>query len=119
MFSHFLTYIPCELQAKVKAYELRKKDRAELLKDVKSLKQELLEIRTSAAAATSASKLSQIRTIRKSIARVLTVHNEKRRAEAKEMYLGKKYIPKDLRKKATRAMRRRLPSEQAAKKTVK
>jgi large subunit ribosomal protein L35e len=90
-----------------------------LLKDLQSLKQELLNARTSATSSTSSNTLSQVRSIKKSIARVLTVYNEKRRTEAKLIYSGKKYLPKDLRLKATRAMRRRLTPEQKNKNTVK
>ena len=104
---------------KVKANELRKKEKEELLKDLRNFKQELLDARTAASAGTTSNKLSQIRFLRKSIARVLTVYNEKRRYEAKLVYLGKKYIPKDLRPKTTRAMRRRMSHEQANKNTVK
>lgn len=47
-------------------------------------------------------------TVRKSIARVLTVMNQKARQNLREYYKGKKYIPLDLRVKKTRAIRRRL-----------
>lgn len=47
-------------------------------------------------------------TVRKSIARVLTVMNQKQRSNLREMYKGKKYQPLDLRAKKTRAIRRRL-----------
>lgn len=106
-------------QVKVKAFELRKKTQAELLKEVEGLRKELMELRVAQVTSAAASKLARIRVVRKSIARALTVHNEKRRTEAKEMYKGKKYIPKDLRKKTTRAMRRKLTPQQANKKTVK
>jgi hypothetical protein len=46
--------------------------------------------------------------VRKSIARVLTVINAKQRANLREFYKGKKYIPLDLRPKQTRAIRRQL-----------
>lgn len=47
-------------------------------------------------------------TVRKSIARVLTVTNQKQRQNLREFYKSKKYLPLDLRKKQTRAIRRRL-----------
>lgn len=47
-------------------------------------------------------------TVRKSIARVLTVINQKQRQNLREYYKGKKYLPLDLRYKKTRAIRRRL-----------
>lgn len=104
---------------KVKAYELRKKDEAELLKDLEAAKKELMELRVAQVTGAVASKLAHIRGARKNIARILTVHSEMRRNAAKALYKGKKYVPKDLRKKLTRAMRRRLTPQQANKKTVK
>jgi hypothetical protein len=47
-------------------------------------------------------------TVRKSIARVLTVMNQKARQNLREYYKDKKYLPLDLRAKKTRAIRRRL-----------
>lgn len=46
--------------------------------------------------------------VRKSIARVLTVMNQKQRSNLRELYKGKKYQPLDLRAKKTRAIRRQL-----------
>jgi large subunit ribosomal protein L35e len=46
--------------------------------------------------------------VRKSIARVLTVTNQKARQNIREYYKNKKYLPLDLRPKKTRAIRRRL-----------
>ena len=46
--------------------------------------------------------------MRKSIARVLTVTNQKLRQGTREHYKKKKYLPLDLRPKKTRAIRRRL-----------
>ena len=47
-------------------------------------------------------------TVRKSIARVMTVMNQKARQNLRELYKKKKYAPLDLRPKRTRAIRRRL-----------
>lgn len=47
-------------------------------------------------------------TVRKSIARVLTVMNQKARQNLRDFYKTKKYAPLDLRPKKTRAIRRRL-----------
>ena len=57
--------------------------------------------------------------MRKAIAKVLTVLNEKRRTEAKNAWKNKKYTPKDLRTKGTKASRTGLSKEQKALKTVK
>jgi len=53
-------------------------------------------------------------TVRKSIARVLTVMNQKARQNLREYYKDKKYKPLDLRPKKTRAIRRRLSKVRAA-----
>uniref|UniRef100_A0ABK0LC19 Large ribosomal subunit protein uL29 n=1 Tax=Rattus norvegicus TaxID=10116 RepID=A0ABK0LC19_RAT len=55
-----------------------------------------------------ASKLSKIRVVRKSIARVLTVINQIQKENLRKFYKGKKYKPLDLRPEKTRAVRRRL-----------
>lgn len=55
---------------------------------------------------------SQIRAVRKGIARVLTVYTQKQRAALKEEFKNKKYVPIDLRPKKTRAIRRRYDTVQ-------
>lgn len=60
----------------------------------------------------AASKLAKIGVVRKSIARVLTVYNQTIKAKLREKYEGERFVPLDLRKKQTRAIRRRLTSEQ-------
>lgn len=57
--------------------------------------------------------------VRKNIARILTVHNQQQKSAVRKATAGSKYIPKDLRAKKTRAMRRALTKAQAEKKTVK
>lgn len=64
-------------------------------------------------------KLSKIKVVRKSIARVMTVINQNQRAVLKEHYAEKKHVPLDLRSKKTRAIRRRLTKNQAQAKTLK
>merc|ERR1712194_253612 len=97
---------------KVKACELRSKTSRELTKEVDELRAELGQLSVAKATAAAASKVAKIRGVRKSIARVLTVYNQKLRKEAKEKYQGKKYVPQDLRPKKTRAIRRRLTTAQ-------
>merc|ERR1712060_479502 len=104
---------------KVKAYELRNKTNKELLKEVDELKSELSQLRVAKATGAAASKLAKIRVIRKNIARVLTVYNQKMRKDARETYSGKKYVPLDLRPKKTRALRRALTKGQKTKVTRK
>lgn len=57
--------------------------------------------------------------VRKSIARVLTVMNQNRKENLRKLYKNKKFVPKDLRPKKTRAMRRALTKRQKNLKTAK
>jgi len=75
---------------------------------LQTLKKELASLRVAKVTGASANKMGKIKNVRKNIARVLTVANEKSRAAMKEAYKGKKYTPLDLRVKKTRAIRRRL-----------
>merc|ERR1712080_325720 len=93
-------------QLKVRASELQNKKRDELVKQLEELKTELVSLRVQKIAGGNA-KLARISTVRKSIARVLTVINHKTRANLRELYKGKK-LPLDMRAKKTRAIRRRL-----------
>merc|ERR1712134_138406 len=86
-----------------------------LLKEVTDLKTELSQLRVAKVTGGAASKLAKIGTVRKSIARVLTVYTQESRKE----YAGKKYTPLDLRLKKTRAIRRALTREQKTKLTPK
>ncbi|KAF8204974.1 60S ribosomal protein L35 [Pholiota molesta] len=105
--------------AKVKAYELQSKSKNDLSKQLLELKNELLTLRVQKIAGGSASKLTKISTVRKSIARVLTVMNQKARQNLREYYKDKKFLPLDLRPKKTRAIRRRLTKHEASIKTLK
>ena len=86
---------------------------------LKELKQELGSLRVAKVTGGQPNKLSKIKVVRKSIARVLTVVNQNQRAALKEAYANKKYVPIDLRAKKTRAIRRRLTKHQASAKTEK
>ncbi|KAM7321848.1 hypothetical protein ACRRTK_018689 [Alexandromys fortis] len=87
--------------AKIKAQDLRSKKKEELLKQLEDL------------------KLSKIRVVRKSIARVLTVINQTQKENLRKFYKAKKYKPLDLRPKKTRAMRCRLTKHEEKLKTKK
>eukprot|EP00929_Paragymnodinium_shiwhaense_P118075 TRINITY_DN8972_c0_g1_i1.p2 TRINITY_DN8972_c0_g1~~TRINITY_DN8972_c0_g1_i1.p2 ORF type:complete len:123 (+),score=51.98 TRINITY_DN8972_c0_g1_i1:85-453(+) len=104
---------------KVKAFELRSKTSKELMKDLDEMKGELAQLRVAKVAGGAASKLAKIKIVRKSIARILTVYNQKQKAEARKTYKGKKYMPLDLRPKKTRAIRRDLKVEQKTALTVR
>ncbi|RKP02556.1 hypothetical protein CXG81DRAFT_17766 [Caulochytrium protostelioides] len=104
---------------KVTARSLRQLSKPELSSQLSSLKQELATLRTQKATGATASKVTKIHDVRKSIARVHTVTTQVRRAALIQFYQGKKYVPLDLRKKLTRAMRRRLTPREANAKTLK
>merc|ERR1711959_174060 len=91
----------------------------ELLKECTDLKTELAQLRVAKVTGGAASKLAKIKIVRKSIARILTVYNQKQKAEARKEHKGKKYLPLDLRPKKTRAIRRALKTKQKFAKTTK
>eukprot|EP01007_Sphenomonas_quadrangularis_P001065 NODE_1952_length_715_cov_1082.522523_g1644_i0.p1 GENE.NODE_1952_length_715_cov_1082.522523_g1644_i0~~NODE_1952_length_715_cov_1082.522523_g1644_i0.p1 ORF type:complete len:136 (+),score=42.15 NODE_1952_length_715_cov_1082.522523_g1644_i0:87-494(+) len=93
---------------KVKAHELRQKGRHELLKQLEDLRTELAQLRVAQQTGGAAAKLAKIKVVRKSIARVLTVNNQKEKQNLRKAYKGKTFKPKDLRLKLTRAKRRAL-----------
>ena len=117
----------------VSAKQYREKNSADLLNELKKLREELQKIRFTRSSGTAVAKLSKIKDLRKQIARILTIISENKKAEVvknlrvkvtkkeKEDKEGKeeeikttiknlkmKHIPLDLRPKLTRAMRRRM-----------
>merc|ERR1712224_66002 len=107
------------IMAKLKVSELRTKSKTDLLNQLKDLKTELAALRVAKVTGGAPNKLSKIKVVRLSIARVLTVISQNQKAALAKAYEGKKYKPLDLRVKKTRAIRKALTKEQAAKKTVK
>ncbi|CAD6574083.1 MAG: Pre-mRNA-splicing factor slt11 [Tremellales sp. Tagirdzhanova-0007] len=106
---------------KIRAFELQAKGKADLLQQLTELKTELASLRVQKIAGGNASKLTKMayensqlgktdvgNSVRKSIARVLTVINQKQRQNLRDFYKKSKYLPLDLRYKKTRAIRRRL-----------
>merc|ERR1711893_496969 len=91
----------------------------ELTKQLEELKTELSQLRVAKVTGGAASKLSKIHIVRKSIARVLTVIHQTQKENLRKFYKGKKYKPKDLRKKQTRAMRKALTKHEKSIKTAK
>ena len=110
--------------------DYRKKNNTELLADLKKLREDLQNIRFTKVSGTAVAKLSKIKTLRRQVARVLTIIRENKKQDVikklttkvtKEKKDGKeeevtstiknlkmKHIPLDLRPKLTRAMRRRM-----------
>merc|ERR1712063_11369 len=114
---------------------LRENDEENLEQTLKDAQKELQELRVSKVASGVASKLAKIRVVRKAIARILTFLNEKRRGAVKNAFRNRKEIrayneangttfstgkvPKELKARKTRAIRRRLTKKQAGRKLIK
>jgi len=94
--------------------ELKKKSKEDLLKSLDQLKGELATLRVEKVKGGAASKISNIKKVRKSIAVVNTLIRLGERTALKEAFKDKKYKPLDLRPKKTRAQRRLLKSEEKA-----
>jgi large subunit ribosomal protein L35e len=103
----------------VKAYELRDMSKEDLVKNLGELRKELSELHVAKVTDGAASKIAKIKSVRKSIARVLTVHNTQQKEGVRKACAKSKYVPKDLRSKKTRAMRRALTKSERTKKTHK
>lgn len=98
---------------------MRTKSKQELLNQLKDLKAELALLRVAKVTGGAPNKLSKIKVVRLSIARVLTVISQNQKAALQKAYEGKQYKPLDLRVKKTRAIRKALTKEQKSLKTVK
>merc|ERR1712170_14018 len=104
---------------RVKCSELRNKKKEELTKQLDDLKTELGSLKVAKVTGGAASKLSKIRIVRKSIARVYIVMHQKQKENLRKFYKNKKYIPLDLRPKKTRAIRKALTTHEASLRTRK
>ncbi len=78
-----------------------------------------LQLRVAQVTNGAASKLGRIRLVRKNVARVLTVINQKSLDAMKNETSKNKRLPKQLRARKTRAIRRQLTPAQAANVTLK
>merc|ERR1712232_208730 len=102
-------FLPLSLtMVKVKAVDLRNKDKDALVAQLGELRKELSQLRVTQVTGSSPTKLAQIKVVRKSIARVNTVINQTQRQQLKLHFKNAKYTPTDLRSKKTRAMRRQM-----------
>ena len=113
---------------KNRPFRLRNQTVDTLQKNLQELRNELASLRVNKVASGVASKLAKIRVVRKTVARHLTIINQKKRQELKDAFSTraniKKYneenktaysankLPKDLRPRLTKALRRRLTKEQ-------
>jgi len=105
--------------SKLRPSELRSKNKTDLLKQLDELKRELVDLRVHKVSNGSAGKLSRISVVKRSIARILTIMNQKARHNLREFYKGNPLKPLDLRPKKTRAIRRRVSRQDLNIKTLK
>merc|ERR1712146_366820 len=112
-------HTPSTMSQSRSAKELRTRSKEELLKQLDELKNELAQLRVAKVAGGTANKLSKLSVVRRSIARVLAVHDQMQKAALRKHFRGRKYKPLDLRPKKTRAIRRRLTKEQEKKITLR
>ncbi|KAJ9449335.1 60S ribosomal protein L35-3 [Diplonema papillatum] len=104
---------------KVRSHELRTQGKEDLLKQLTELKTELASLRVAQVTGGPATKVAKIKTVRKSIAKVLTVLNCNMKNNLRQLYRGKKFMPVDLKKKTTRAMRRALTHKEKSSQTLR
>jgi len=97
---------------KVKAHKLREKKKAELRTELATLRKSLAGLRVIQATGGQPGKLAEIKKVRKGIARVLTVMNQKIKMRQRLVHQDKKRKPIDLRHKLTRAARKKLTPRQ-------
>lgn len=84
----------CVANTKIKARDFLRKE--EWLKLLDDLKVELSQLCIAKVTGGTASKLSKIRVVCKSISRVLTVINQTQKENIRKLYKGKKYKPLNL-----------------------
>merc|ERR1712051_1093848 len=104
---------------RVKCSDLRTKKKEELTKQLDDLKTELGSLKVAKVTGGAAFKLSKIRVVRKSIARVYIVMHQEQKENLRKLYRGKKYKPLDLRPKKTRAIRKALTPHEKSLKTAR
>lgn len=103
----------------VKASEIRGKSKEDLVALLNENRKELSELAVAKVTGGAASKIAKIKSVRKNVARILTVHNQQQKDSIRKASAGQKYISKDLRLKKTRAMRRALSKKESSAKTLK
>ncbi|VEV56419.1 60S ribosomal protein L35, putative [Plasmodium vinckei vinckei] len=102
----------------IKAFQLRSLKKKELLDKLEEYKKELSGLRISKAIGNSA-KNSKIHSVRKNVARVLTVYNQKRKMELRKLYKDKKFKPYNLKNKLTKKKRLELTKKQKSAMTLR
>ncbi|AIN99343.1 60S ribosomal protein L35, putative [Leishmania panamensis] len=105
----------------MKIKDLREKGKDDLLKKLTEYKKELSQLRVVQQTGGAEARLGRIRSIRKSIARILTVLNQNERQNLKKFYSDGKMrskMPKVLRAKLTHRRRLALKDNEKNRKTL-
>ena len=98
--------------------ELVDKDKKSLLKQLTDYKKELSQLRVAQVMSNTASKVGKIGMMRKNIARILTVMNQKERTNLRKVYTEEKQVmPKSLRPKLTHKRRLALKTNEKNRRT--
>merc|ERR1712226_1155410 len=109
-----VTMAEAQKQQKLRVSTLRGKSREDLEKELTTYRQELATLRVAKVTSGGVNKPCKIKTVRKAIAKVLTVMNQ-----AQKFDRGKTIKPTDLKPRKTRALRRRLNKAEEGAKRVK
>ncbi|GBG33398.1 60S ribosomal protein L35 [Hondaea fermentalgiana] len=96
----------------MKMADIKSKSPEDLLKSLEETKAELSSLRVAQVTQSAHSKVAKIKSVRKQIARILTVINTNNKKAALEQSAGSKRKNLDLRSKKTRALRRALTKDQ-------
>ena len=96
----------------LKAKKIREMGAPERQTKLKELKAELARLRFEKVTGGAQTKVSRLRVCKKEIARLMTIINTERKTQLKKYYSQAKYVPKQLRVKATKKERRQLTAAQ-------
>merc|ERR1712127_513681 len=97
---------------KLRIKEIKNKSSDSLKEELNKAKKELLELRVAKKSNSNEKKISQIKVVRKNIARILTDIRARDIADKLKTYDGKAFIPKQLSPKLTRKLRLQLTPAQ-------
>mmetsp|Transcript_54640 Transcript_54640/g.46016 ORF Transcript_54640/g.46016 Transcript_54640/m.46016 type:complete len:119 (-) Transcript_54640:77-433(-) len=97
---------------KLRIKEIKNKSTDMLKEELNKAKKDLLELRVAKKSNSNEKKISQIKVVRKNIARILTDIRARAIDVKRKEYDGKAFIPKQLRPKLTRKLRLELTPAQ-------
>merc|ERR1712226_828802 len=98
-----VTMAEAQKQQKLRVSTLRGKSREDLEKELTTYRQELATLRVAKVTSGGVNKLCKIKTVRKAIAKVLTVMNQAQKLELQKFYRGKTIKPTALRRRLNKA----------------